>query len=121
MAFKSLIIFALVASVGRVVAAPLAAGHLGARRSCQGTFLDTTLAIRVTSADTLMQEPGALVILSMADAPIFLAGSPSSMVVTSPFRAESPTLQLLRLTLLLLLCPLTHLQLHLSTLLRLLR
>jgi len=51
MAFKSLIIFALVASVGRVMAAPLAAGHLGARSSCQGTCLDPTLAIRVTSTD----------------------------------------------------------------------
>ncbi|KAF9648380.1 hypothetical protein BDM02DRAFT_3187236 [Thelephora ganbajun] len=38
MALKSLIIFALVASVGRVMAVPLSGGHLGARNSCQGIW-----------------------------------------------------------------------------------
>jgi len=38
MAFKSLIIFALVASAGRVMTAPLAGMHLGARNSCSGSW-----------------------------------------------------------------------------------
>lgn len=51
MSFKSLIIFALVASIGRVMAAPLADKYSGARSSCQGAFLDPTLVTQVTLAD----------------------------------------------------------------------
>lgn len=51
MSFKSLIIFALVASIGRVMAAPLADRHPGARSSCQGALLDPTLVTRVTPAN----------------------------------------------------------------------
>ena len=92
MTFKSLMIFALVASVGHVLAAPLA------RNPCQGAFAIQLSPTRAISTDIQKQGSGV-------DPPIFLEGSPSLIIPTSPFQAALQGHPLLSIPLLALLRP----------------